>query len=80
MLQSLIIYLMSTKEKEKVSRRKQGQIYSRLGLQDPVSQMGLACLRRLHLASQVWKGPGCAAVITKSHRPRRGDRANHPRL
>lgn len=35
MLQSLIIYLMSTKEKEKVSCRMQGQNYSQLGLQDP---------------------------------------------
>lgn len=59
MLQSLIIYLMSTKEKEKVSCRMQGQNYSQLGLQDPGSQMGLACLRRLHLASQAWKGPDC---------------------
>lgn len=67
MLQSLIIYLMSTKEKEKVSCRMQGQNYSQLGLQDPGSQMGLACLRRLHL--QVKCGRGRTIVINKSHRP-----------
>lgn len=44
MLQSLIIYLMSTKEKEKVSCRNAVTERQPTWLQDPGSQMDPACL------------------------------------